>query len=103
MPFAAYTIGELGELLDRSGSWHTAFGIGHEGAVLVRPDGHIAWRAKRRVSNPLAEVTDALSRILARRSGLAQSVRTALRTAPSELHHADRIAPLPPLPHCLIA
>ncbi len=81
VPFAAYTIGELGELLDRSGSWHTAFGIGHEGAVLVRPDGHIAWRAKRRVSNPLAEVTDALSRILARRPALAPSVRTALRTA----------------------
>jgi len=66
IPFAAYTIGEFGNLLDRSGSWHTAYGIGPDGAVLVRPDGHIAWRARRRVSNPIGEITRALAHILAR-------------------------------------
>jgi hypothetical protein len=36
----------------------TAYGIGPEGAVLVRPDGFIAWRAQdpREVSNVLASI-----------------------------------------------
>ena len=37
-----------------------------EGAVLVRPDGFIAWRARRAPEDGSAELAAALSRILAR-------------------------------------
>ena len=33
------------ELTDVSGDWLRAYGIDADGAVLVRPDGHIAWRS----------------------------------------------------------
>jgi 2-polyprenyl-6-methoxyphenol hydroxylase-like FAD-dependent oxidoreductase len=31
---------------DPSGLWHLAAGVGDEGALLVRPDGFVAWRAR---------------------------------------------------------
>jgi putative polyketide hydroxylase len=40
----AYTIGQ--ELEDRDGVWQQAYGVAADGAVLVRPDGHVAWRAR---------------------------------------------------------
>jgi putative polyketide hydroxylase len=33
------------ELADVSGDWLRTYGIDADGAVLVRPDGHIAWRS----------------------------------------------------------
>src|SRR5262249_54070886 len=33
--------GDLEDILNR---WSTAYGVGAEGAVLIRPDGFIAWR-----------------------------------------------------------
>jgi putative polyketide hydroxylase len=44
-------------------SWHTLCGIPATGAVLVRPDGHIAWTAPRPPGN--AELFSILRRILA--------------------------------------
>jgi hypothetical protein len=32
-------------LTDRDGAWASAFGVGAEGAALVRPDGVVAWRS----------------------------------------------------------
>ncbi len=34
-----------GDLLDVDDTWSTNYGIPGDGAVLVRPDGHVAWRA----------------------------------------------------------
>jgi hypothetical protein len=42
IPLAGYVVG--GELDSPDGSFCTRFGLGADGAVLVRPDGHIAWR-----------------------------------------------------------
>ena len=33
------------DLIDGEGTWSSAYGMTGDGAVLVRPDGHVAWRA----------------------------------------------------------
>ncbi|GAC1648118.1 MAG: FAD-dependent monooxygenase [Ktedonobacteraceae bacterium] len=43
--FAIYQVGPNGNLVDLDGRWHTAYGITSKGAVLVRPDGFVAWRS----------------------------------------------------------
>ena len=64
VPFAAFTIGPEGDLRELSRGWPQAYGVESDGAVIVRPDGRIAWRFKRAAANPIAEVINALSRIL---------------------------------------
>jgi hypothetical protein len=41
-PLAAYAIGT--DLAALDGTFEECFGLGDDGAILVRPDGHIAWR-----------------------------------------------------------
>jgi len=43
--------------------WGEICGIGPDGAILVRPDGHVAWRAQSECAS--AELAGALSSILA--------------------------------------
>jgi putative polyketide hydroxylase len=57
-----YRIGSPG--LADNGSFAKAYGLNANGAVLVRPDGHVAWRAKSAPTG-VAALSDALSRILA--------------------------------------
>ena len=49
----AFTVGKDGDLGDPEGKWNRAYGVDTEGAVLVRPDGHVAWRNRSGASNPL--------------------------------------------------
>ncbi|WP_295526044.1 FAD-dependent monooxygenase [uncultured Pseudacidovorax sp.] len=42
----AFAVGPQGELIDHGGAFHDLYGIGADGAVLVRPDGHVAWRSQ---------------------------------------------------------
>jgi 2-polyprenyl-6-methoxyphenol hydroxylase-like FAD-dependent oxidoreductase len=51
---------------DPTGAFTKAYGIGAEGATLVRPDGFVAWRASGAVADPQSAITDALSRALCR-------------------------------------
>jgi putative polyketide hydroxylase len=44
VPIASYTIG-ASDLSDRNKTLCGLYGIGHYGAVLVRPDGYVAWRS----------------------------------------------------------
>ncbi|KTC98317.1 FAD dependent oxidoreductase [Legionella geestiana] len=44
-PIVCYRIGKNGELQDKDGNWQSLYQIGERGAVLVRPDGHVAWRS----------------------------------------------------------
>jgi putative polyketide hydroxylase len=43
VPIASYGIGDPG-LADHNNAFFDLYEIGHEGAVLVRPDGYVAWR-----------------------------------------------------------
>jgi len=45
-------IGAGGDLVDVDGRWPSAYGVTSTGAVLVRPDGFIAWRAEGHVAYP---------------------------------------------------
>jgi 2-polyprenyl-6-methoxyphenol hydroxylase-like FAD-dependent oxidoreductase len=49
-----------------SPAFATAYGIGDNGAVLVRPDGFVAWRSKAITSDPGRTVANALTTVLMR-------------------------------------
>lgn len=58
-----------GELADADSGFCAAYGISPDGAVLVRPDGFVAWRAAdaTNATNATAEgMTGILSRVLCR-------------------------------------
>ena len=64
------TVVEIGPgLSDASGNWSAVCGTAASGAILVRPDRHVAWRVKEAPADPAAE--------------LARVVHALLRPAPS--------------------
>jgi hypothetical protein len=60
----AHTIGPEGDLVDVDGNWAQQYGVTEGGAVLVRPDGHVAWRACD--ATAAQTLKSVLGRILAR-------------------------------------
>ena len=60
--------GEAGELADADSGFCTAYGISPDGAVLVRPDGFVAWRAPDATGATVEGITGVLSRVLCRAS-----------------------------------
>ena len=58
IPITMHCIGDDG--------WAAITGLAPEGALLVRPDDFIGWRADQLSANPEAELRQALSAILAR-------------------------------------
>jgi putative polyketide hydroxylase len=62
----AHRIAPGTELSDPQGRWPQAAGISESGALLIRPDGYIAWRAPAPAPRPEAALADALTRVLAR-------------------------------------
>lgn len=63
----AYRVAPDGDLVAAEGEFETAYGIPSTGALLVRPDGVIAWRIEGDPEDPAAELDGVLQRILARR------------------------------------
>jgi 2-polyprenyl-6-methoxyphenol hydroxylase-like FAD-dependent oxidoreductase len=70
-PLRAYTVGGSGELGDPDGTWHEAYGVEADGAVLVRPDGYVAWRSRSGASDPLQVLRTALDAVLGRVAAIA--------------------------------
>jgi hypothetical protein len=70
-PLVGYTIGGDGDLGDPDGDWHNAYGVDADGAVLVRPDGHVAWRSRSGASNPEDVLRNALDRLFGRMPAMA--------------------------------
>jgi 2-polyprenyl-6-methoxyphenol hydroxylase-like FAD-dependent oxidoreductase len=66
VPLAAFRVGPDGTLVDRGGTFPDAFGIGRDGAVLVRPDGVLAWRSASSAPDPRAALEQAMRRLLFR-------------------------------------
>jgi 2-polyprenyl-6-methoxyphenol hydroxylase-like FAD-dependent oxidoreductase len=64
IPLRCFAIGLDGPLADSAGAWMDQYEIGPEGAVLVRPDGHVAWRATSAGVDPATQVRTALRRVL---------------------------------------
>jgi putative polyketide hydroxylase len=63
----AFRIGDDGELSDPDHRWADVYGVTEDGAVLVRPDGFVAWRAPRASADPAADLAQ-LSALLDGRS-----------------------------------
>ncbi|HJQ48776.1 MAG TPA: FAD-dependent monooxygenase [Amycolatopsis sp.] len=61
------TVVEVGDTLtlaDPSGEWTSLRGTGPDGALLVRPDRHVAWRVAATPADPAAELAAALRSLL---------------------------------------
>jgi len=56
--------------------WRETFGIAVERAVLVRPDGHIAWITPAASSNPAALASKVLADILDRTTNVGHAFGT---------------------------
>jgi 2-polyprenyl-6-methoxyphenol hydroxylase-like FAD-dependent oxidoreductase len=66
VPLTAYRVAPDGVLVDAGSSFPHAFGTGADGAVLVRPDGVIGWRATARAEDARTEVERAMRQLLVR-------------------------------------
>jgi putative polyketide hydroxylase len=62
----AYRVAPDGELRDPEQQWSCKAGIDPDGALLVRPDGFVAWRAKGKSEHAQQDIEKALTYILCR-------------------------------------
>jgi hypothetical protein len=62
----AHAIGRRDGWMNPEGTLEKHYGIDATGAVLVRPDGHVAFRAQRATADPTLELSKALERVLCR-------------------------------------
>ncbi len=65
VPVFAFRVGKKGEVADPYHAWATTYGVDEDGAVLVRPDGHVAWRCASIKAEPIVEIEMALQTALA--------------------------------------
>ena len=67
LPLDAVRIGHIdGDLFDPRLAWAQFRGISARGAVLVRPDRVVCWRHAGSAEDPVAELGDALAKVLGR-------------------------------------
>jgi putative polyketide hydroxylase len=66
VPIVVHQIGCGGDAVDRDGAWAQATGLSPGGALLVRPDDFVGWRADQLPADPEHDLRHALSAILAR-------------------------------------
>jgi 2,4-dichlorophenol 6-monooxygenase len=59
----AVRVGDGGDAIDPEGRWRDLCEIDDEGAVLVRADGHVAFRSRSRVDNPYETLLSTLRAI----------------------------------------
>lgn len=64
MPLAVVTVGPTEMVQDPMGEWARLREVGADGAILVRPDGHVGWREQGSVEDPAEALSAALGRIL---------------------------------------
>jgi 2-polyprenyl-6-methoxyphenol hydroxylase-like FAD-dependent oxidoreductase len=62
------SVQRMGTAVDIDGAWAAATGLAPDGALLVRPDDFVAWRADERPPSPEAELRRVLCQILGRTS-----------------------------------
>jgi putative polyketide hydroxylase len=60
IPLSSFAIGRGGDFESESDDWGHLYGLDAGGAVLVRPDGHVAWRSRRQPVDLLSAIRSAL-------------------------------------------
>ena len=66
IPLKAHTVAATGPLVDKEGRFAEAYGIGSHGAVIVRPDRIIGWRAEDAADDPRGTIEEVMNRLLFR-------------------------------------
>jgi putative polyketide hydroxylase len=66
VPLSIYTIDQEGELQDVDSRWCEAYGIDPNGALLIRPDGFVAWRQPGAVDDHPAVLMNIVGQIIGR-------------------------------------
>lgn len=66
IPFEAIGIGRGADFEDIEDNWAELYGLDAEGGVLVRPDGHVAWRSRGGAAAPDSIMLTALRAVLCR-------------------------------------
>ncbi|WP_236576662.1 FAD-dependent oxidoreductase [Streptomyces sp. HF10] len=69
IPVRCHTVGAKGQLIDPDGAFLSTTGLTESGALLVRPDGFVAWRAESAPKDASGALRAVLDRILARSTG----------------------------------
>jgi aklavinone 12-hydroxylase len=64
VPLSIYRVGA--DLVDVHRKWEARYGVTSSGAVLLRPDGYIAWRARTAASSPSSTLREAIARVMFR-------------------------------------
>jgi putative polyketide hydroxylase len=64
VPIEVLSVGEAGDLQAPPGRFEALYGVEPDGAVLVRPDGFVGWRAQRAGDAPGDDLASALGTIL---------------------------------------
>jgi putative polyketide hydroxylase len=67
VPLDAYLLGPGGDCDDVEGDFLEAYGLAGDGVVLVRPDGHVAWRQHTAPRDPQGALAAALATVTGRR------------------------------------
>ncbi len=62
----AYCIGGAHDLSTQDERWPAAFGVTEFGALLIRPDGYVGWRARAVLPHPERVLAAVLARLLSR-------------------------------------
>jgi hypothetical protein len=66
VPVSVHRIGSGADVTDVDGRWAATTGLAPDGALLVRPDDFVGWRADSCPEHPGTALRQALSRILDR-------------------------------------
>src|SRR6201996_7972233 len=70
-PLVAYTVGADTDVSDPDAKWLSAYEIDADGAVLIRPDGYVAWRSRSGSSDPEGALRAAFGKMFGRVPAMA--------------------------------
>ena len=62
----AYSVGDEADLIDREHQWASTYKMVPGGAILIRPDGFVAWRTDGKETNPRQTLERVLKHVLCR-------------------------------------
>jgi putative polyketide hydroxylase len=68
VPISVHCIGPRADVIDPEDRWASLTGLAPDGALLVRPDDFVGWRAAKLPAHPVDGLRQALSSILSRES-----------------------------------
>ncbi len=66
VPLRALAVGARGDLVADEAQWRELYGVEADGAVLVRPDGFVAWRARSLADDPHAALGRGIAAVTGR-------------------------------------